>query len=64
MLFQVEVQRYNKLFSAHDPKVPEAELLVVAAQHADRMYSRAFMKLARQVSRLFAAAFQCTCNLC
>ena len=46
---QVEVDRYNKMFARRDPGMPEADFLVVAAQHADKLYSRAFAELNRLV---------------
>ncbi len=48
---QVEVERYNKLFARRDPSMAEADFVAVAAQHADKLYSRAFAELSRlQVS--------------
>ncbi len=46
---QVEVDRFNKLFTRRSAAVPEAEFLVVAAQHADKVYNHAFRELLRQV---------------
>ena len=49
-MVQVEVDRFNKLFTRRSAAVPEAEFLVVAAQHADKIYNHAFRELLRQVS--------------
>lgn len=44
------MERFNRLFTRRSAAVPEAEFLVVAAQHADKVYNHAFRELLRQVS--------------
>lgn len=50
MCEQAELERFNKLYASRQPSVPEPEFLVVAAQQAEKLYARAFNRLAQQVS--------------
>lgn len=46
---QVEVERFNKLYTKRRLIVPEAEFLVVASQQAEKLYGHVFIEICGQV---------------